>query len=287
MSRYIALNYWVFGGYEGTRTPQEFIDFAAEKKIDGVEFTIGSGFSFDASEKECAAIRAHAEKKGVGMRTLCTDSGWKCPLTSPDPTVRENAMEFARKYLQIANWLGAETILFVPGATTVPWDDAFVKTSYKTAWENTVAGLNELIPLAEKLKVNIAVENVWNRFLISPMEWKFFLDQFQSEYLGMYFDPANACLTGMPEDYPELVGDRIKAIHIKNFKRTDCGGGLHGFGEDIFDGDVNWKNFFAVMDQYNSTLPYTVEMVPYCRLPERVVPDYDLSCRMTEQMKEL
>lgn len=287
MKHYIALNYWVFGGYEGSRTPAEFIDFAAEKKIDGVEFTIGDSIPFDVSEGECTAIRTRAENKGVGLRTLCTDSGWKCPLTSADPVEREQALDFAQKYLHIAYWLGAETILYVPGATSVPWDSAFPQVSYRTAWENATAGLHKLIPLAEKLKVNIAVENVWNRFLISPMEWKLFLDQFQSEYLGMYFDPANACLTGAPEDYPELVGDRIKAIHVKNFKRTDCGGGIHGFGEDIFDGEVDWKRFFAVMDGIGYTGPYTVEMVPYCRLPGPVVPDYELSCAMTEQMKKL
>ena len=125
----------------------------------------------------------------------------------------------------IADWIGAETVLVVPGATRVAWDPSRPVIPYGKVWKNAVDSLRKLIPAAEKHKVSIGIENVWNRFLISPMEWKFFLDQFDSPYIGMYFDIGNACLNCRPQDFPELLGSRIKAVHVKNFEETDSAEG--------------------------------------------------------------
>ena len=185
---YKALNYWVFGGFDGQKTPYEFIDWAAEKKLDGVELTIGDCLKNDITEDESRKIAAYAKSRNIGLRSLATGSGWNCALTSDDPAERANAVENVKKYLQIAAWIGAEAVLVVPGATRVAWDPSRPVVSYKNAWENATAAIREIVPVAEKLKVSLAVENVWNRFLISPMEWKFFLDQFKSGYVGIYFD---------------------------------------------------------------------------------------------------
>ena len=158
---------------------------------------------------------------------------------------------------------------------------------YKTVWEKTVQSVRELLPLAEKLKVAIALENVWNRFLISPMEWKLFLDQFDSKYVGLYFDAANCCLNCRPSDFPELLGDRIKAVHLKNFAETDCAGGLHGFGDDLFDGVVDFKDLFAELAKIGYKGPFTVEMIPFSRLPDLILPDQALADKMASQIAQL
>ena len=282
-----ALNYWVFGGFDGQRTPYEFIDFAATQGLDGVELTVGDCLKPDITEAECRAIADYAKSKGVGLQTLASGAGWGCALGAADATERQAAIDFTKKYLQIAAWIGAQTVLTVPGATRVAWEPSRPVLAYKQVWETATASIREVQPVAEELGVNLALENVWNRFLISPMEWKYFLDQFASPCIGMYFDVGNACLYGRPQDYPEILGDYIKAVHLKNFREEDCGGGLHGFGDDLLDGVLDYPALFASLDAIGYTGPVTVEMIPFSRLPDLVLPDRALAEKVTRQLLAL
>lgn len=274
---YKALNYWVFGGFDGQKTPYEFIDWAAKKGLSGVELTVGDVLPVDIDEAECRKIASYAAGKKIGLRTLASGAGWGCYLGTDDEHERQNAIKFVKKYLKIATWIGAETILVVPGATRVAWDASRPVLSYKTVWEQTVKSIRELLIDAEACKVNIALENVWNRFLISPMEWKLFLDQFKSPYLGIYFDVGNACLNCRPQDFPEILGDYIKAVHLKNFEETDCAGGLHGFGDDLNCGVVDYPAVFEALKKIGYQGPFTAEMIPFSRLPDLVLPDAELA----------
>lgn len=284
---YKALNYWVYGGFTGEKTPFEFIDFAVAQKLDGIELTVGDALKSDITQEECAAIAAYAAEKKIGLRTLASGYFWGCSLSADDETERQAAVAFGKQYLQIANWIGAETILVIPGATRVAWEPSRPIVSYKNAWNNAVKSINELLPTAEKLNVNIALENVWNRFLLSPMEWKFFLDQFNSSKIGIYLDVANCSIYTPAQDYVEILQNYVKAIHIKNFQETDCAGGLHGFGDDIAQGDVNFEALTAALKaiDYQGTL--TAEMIPFCRLPDMVLPDEELAVKTAGRMLEL
>ena len=274
---YKALNYWVFGGFTGEKTAFEFVDFAVENKLNGVELTVCDCLKPEITEAECRKIADYAKSKNIGIRTLATGFFWGCSLSADDETERRQAIDFGKKYIRIANWLGAETILVVPGATRVAWEPDRPVVSYKNAWANATASLKELLPLAEKLNVNLALENVWNRFLLSPMEWKFFLDQFNSEKIGIYFDIANCCIYGRPQDYVEILGSYVKAVHVKNFEETDCAGGLHGFGDDICKGEVDFDALKKALAAINYTGPLTAEMIPFSRLPDLVLPDQALA----------
>jgi hexulose-6-phosphate isomerase len=285
--RSIALNGWVYCGFGGERTARQFIDWAADKGLDGVELTVGDCLPADMSETEARELKAYAAAKGVGLRSLATGAGWGRWLTADDPAERAEAVAFVKKYLQLAAWLGAETVLVVPGATRVAWDASHPEVSYLAAWNAASASIRELVPTAEALGVNLALENVWNRFLISPMEWKFFLDQFGSDRVGIYFDAANCCLNCRPEDFPEILGGYIKAVHLKNFEEGDCAGGLHGFGDDLFKGAVDFKKLFAALDAAGFAGPFTVEMIPFCRLPDLVMPDEALAEKMVAQIARL
>ncbi|MBR2837879.1 MAG: sugar phosphate isomerase/epimerase [Kiritimatiellae bacterium] len=285
--RYIALNGWIYCGFGGERKPREFIDWAAAKGLDGVELTVGDCLPADTSEAEAKELAAYAKTKGVGLRTLAAGAGWGKWLTSGDPAERAEAVAFAKKYLQLASWLGVETVLTVPGATRVAWDASHAEVSYGNAWGNAAASIREIAPVAESLGVNLALENVWNRFLVSPMEWKFFLDQIGSKRVGLYFDVGNCCLNTNPADWPEILGDRIKAVHLKNFAESDSAGGLHGFGDDLFNGVVDFKRLFAALDAAGYAGPFTVEMIPFSRLPDLVMPDAALADKVAGQIKEL
>lgn len=175
----------------------------------------------------------------------------------------------------------------VPGAARVAWDPARPVLPYKTVWDNALEALRELAPEAERIGVNIGLENVWNRFLLSPMEWKLFLDQIDSPYVGMYFDAGNACLNGRPQDYPAILKDSIKAVHLKNFEESDCAGGLHGYGDDLFKGVLNYGELFDEFRKIGYSGPFTVEMIPFCRLPDLVLPDPALADKMAEQIARL
>lgn len=284
---YIALNGWIYCGFAGEKNPREFIDWAAEQGLDGVELTVGDCLPLETTESEAKELAAYAKAKGVGLRSLATGAGWGQWLCADDAAERAAAQDFVKKYLQLAAWLGAETVLVVPGATRVAWDASHAEVSYKNAWNNATESIRVLVPVAEKLGVNLALENVWNRFLISPMEWKLFLDQFGSKRVGIYFDVANCCYVARPEDYPEILGDYIKGVHLKNFEETDSAGGLHGFGDDILKGRVDFKKVFKALDAIGYRGPMSVEMIPFCRLPNMTVPDAALAEKMVRQIAEL
>lgn len=284
---YIALNSWTYCGFAGEKKAREFVDWAAEQGLDGVELTVGDCLPIETTEQEAKDLTAYAKAKGVGIRSLATGAGWGQWLCADDAAERAAAQDFVKKYLQLAAWIGAETVLVVPGATRVAWDASHAEVSYKNAWENATESIRALVPVAEKLGVNLALENVWNRFLLSPMEWKLFLDQFNSKRVGIYFDVANCCYIARPEDFPEILGDYIKGVHLKNFEETDCAGGLHGFGDDILKGAVDFKKVFAALDKISYKGPLTVEMIPFSRLPNMVIPDAELAAKMVRQIADL
>ena len=285
---YKALNYWVFGGFGPNKTPYEFIDFAKAQGLDGVELTVGDCLAEDIGEAECRKIAAYAGERGMGLRTIATGRYGAFSLGAAEEAERERAVEFTKKYLQIAAWLGAETVLVVPGSAQVTWDPSRPVVPYKTVWENSTKSLRELLPLAEALGVDIALENVWMRFLLSPMEWKLFLDQFGSGRIGMYLDVGNCLLYAPAQDYIELLGSKyVKAIHVKNWKGEDCGGTLHGFGDSILEGDVDFKAVFSALDACGYDRTFTAEMIPFSRLPDLVLPDEALAEETARQLKEL
>lgn len=282
---YKALNYWVFGGFGPAKTPYEFIDFAKEQGLDGVEMTVGDCLPESIDEAECRKIAAYAKERGIGLKTLATGCYGAMNLGAADEAERQRAIEFTKKYLRIAAWIGAETVLVIPGSAHVTWDPSRPVVPYKTVWENSVRSLNELLPLAEELAVNIALENVWMRFLLSPMEWKLFLDQFDSDRIGMYFDVGNCLLYAPAQDYVGLLGSKyIKAVHIKNWKGDDCGGTLHGFGDSLLDGDVDFKAVMSALEACGYDRTFTAEMIPFSRLPDLVLPDEELAKKTVAEL---
>lgn len=285
---YKALNYWVFGGFGGEKSPFEFIEWAQTQALDGVELTVGDAIPIEITENECTRITEFARKKSIGLKTLATGFYWGNSPGAADETERRRAIEFTRKYLQIAKWLGAETVLVVPGASRVPWEPSRPVIGYQTVWEKSVQSLQELKPLAEALAVNIGLENVWGRFLFSPMEWKCYLDQFNSARIGMYFDVGNCCLYVRPQDYVELLGSKIKAVHIKNWAGDAlAGGNLLGFGEDLAVGEVDFPAVFAALKAAQYAGPLTAEMIPFSRLPNLAIPDSGLAEKTAKFMTRL
>jgi len=274
---YKAINYWVLGGFDGKRGPYAAIQDAATWGLDGVELTVGDCIPADITEAECKAIKVAAAKAKIGLKTLAAGFYWGCSLGSPDDAERNAAVAFTKRYIQIASWLGVKTILVVPGAVDVAWDPSRPVVPYRQVWDLSVKSLKKVLPLAEKAGVTIAIENVWNKFLISPIEMKLYVDQFKSKRIGVYFDTGNCMIAGYAEHWIEILGTRIKAVHLKNFKREDGGGVLHGFGDDLMCGDLNMAAVKAALEKHVPKVPVTAEMIPFCRLPNLVLPDLALA----------
>ncbi|RKX89616.1 MAG: sugar phosphate isomerase/epimerase [Spirochaetes bacterium] len=277
MKYYKAINYWVLGGFEGEKSPYQAIDDAAGFGLDGIELTFGDCIKEDITSDECGKIKSYAEQKNIGLKTMAAGFYWGCSLGSDDPEERSKAVDFTFKYIQVASWLGVNKILVVPGAVDVAWDDSRPVTSYADVWKYSIDSLKQVLDAAENSNVTICLENVWNKFLLSPIEFSFYLDQFDSDFIGVYFDVGNSMLNGYAEHWIEILKDNIKAVHFKNFKRDDCGGTLHGFGENILEGDVNYSAIFRELKKIKYSGPITAEMIPFSRLPDLVLPDMKLA----------
>ncbi len=287
MGYFKAMNYWTIGGFEGEKSPYQAIDDVKKMGLDGLELIFGECPKEDITEEECKNIVKYAEDKGIGLKTLATGFYWRSSLSSDDTAERERAIEFTLNYIKVASWLKVDNILVVPGAVDVAWDESRPVTSYKNVWDNSTNSLKKVLKTAEEYKVTICIENVWNKFLLSPIELKIFLDQFNSEYIGSYFDVGNILLYGYPEHWIEILKDKIKAIHFKNFHRDDCGGTLHGFGEDLLKGDVSFGKVMKELEKIKYTGPITAEMIPFSKLPDLVLPDMKLAVKTAEGLIDL
>jgi L-ribulose-5-phosphate 3-epimerase len=185
------------------------------------------------------------DTSGLVIPSVCGSEHWNFPLSDPDPKIREKGVEALRITLEDAGAYGADTVLLVPGRVTET-------VSYDECWKRTVEEIKKALPTAEKLKVNIAIENVWNSFLLSPMEAANYIDQFHHPLVKFYFDCGNVVNFGWPEQWIRILGKRIAKVHIKEFSRkiADTHGKAAGFGVKLTEGDVNWP---AVMKAFDDT----------------------------------
>ncbi len=209
---------------------------------DADKFKLAKKCGFDGIEaspmKDLDAARQLgklARQAGVPIHSIVY-GGWGAPFSDPDPKVIEKGLAGMETALRSAKALGADTVLLVP---------AVVKenVSYDQAYKRSQRHIRKLLPLAEELGVVIAVENVWNKFLLSPLEFARYVDEFESPWLKAYFDIGNVILFGYSQDWIRTLGKRIVKIHLKDFKRS-------GYKwTNLLDGDVNWPQVRRALDE--------------------------------------
>lgn len=172
---------------------------------------------------------------GLHIPSVCLATHWSKPLSDPDPSVRAEGLAGLEVALRDAAAYGASSVLLVPGIVNA-------KVSYQECWDRSTAEIRKVLPLARELGVKIAIENVWNNFLLSPLEAARYVDQFESPYLGWHFDAGNIVLYGWPEQWIRILGHRILKIHLKEFSRKKCDeeGRWKGFAVNFLEGDNNW-----------------------------------------------
>lgn len=258
-----GINYWAFPPHGDGKplTGIEVLDRVKKLGYDAFEFTVDpvGAVTPETTEKEAKELRKAAEKRGILLDTLAAGLAWSVSPTSADPSVRARAVQNAKKQLQIASWLGCSTILYLPGMVSACFVPDFDPQPYNLVDKWATESLQAILPIAEALGVKIGVENVWNRFLLSPTEMAAFIDSFDSQYVGSYFDVGNVMLYGHPEHWIKILGKRIFAVHMKDF-RVDVGN-LNGF-VDLLAGDVPFAKVMKALKKIGYDGIYTVEYVP-------------------------
>jgi L-ribulose-5-phosphate 3-epimerase len=187
-------------------------------------------------------LRARDET-GLAIPSVCGRDHWKKPLSDPDPKVRAEGLDALKQTLRDAKRYGASSVLLVPGVVSK-------QVSYADAYTRSQAEIRKAVPLAEELGVKIAIENVWNHFLLSPLEAARYVDEFKSPAIGWHFDAGNILNYGWPEQWIRILGPRMLKLHIKEFsrKKRDNEGLWKGFDVPLLEGDNNWPAVMKAVD---------------------------------------
>lgn len=221
---------------------------AAEVGFDGVELGLSENgsVSLNSTMEEMQNIRKLADKYGIKLYSLASMLAWNDSLTSDHSEEREKAKANVKKQLELAHYLGCDTVLVVPGYVGVDFIPNCEVVAYDTVYARAVEWVNELKACAEEWKVSIGVENVWNKFLLSPLEMRDFIDKADSDYVGAYFDVGNVVYSGYPEQWIRILGNRIRKIHLKDFKRSI--GTIDGF-VNLLEGDVDYPAVMSALKE--------------------------------------
>jgi len=235
-----GINIWTFRDQTDLR---RCMNLAREAGFEGIElaYALDGPIGPESTAEDMKAVVRMAEEEDIQICSLATGVLWRFNLVSEDEQERETAKKHVRKGLELAGALEVDTMLVVPGFTGPFQAGAPVIRDYEAAYTRALENLRELGAVAEQYGVYIGVENVWNKFLSSPIEMRDFIDRVRHPYVQSYFDVGNVLRTGYPEHWICVLGSRIKKVHFKDFK-TDVGT-LDGFVE-LLTGDVN---FPAVM----------------------------------------
>jgi L-ribulose-5-phosphate 3-epimerase len=192
------------------------------------------GIDVDSDQPVDEVKRAMSES-GLIVHGMVDYVHWGQPLSSPDPAVRAQGVAVLQKCLRETKIYGGTTVLLVPAVVNK-------EISYEAAYHRSQAEIKKCLPLATELGIKILFENVWNNFLLSPVEMARYIDEFQSPMVGSYFDVGNIVNYGWPEHWIQTLGSRIGKLDIKEFSRkiaNEKGKGA-GFGVEIGDGDCDW-----------------------------------------------
>ena len=229
-----SLKYGMIGAGE---TVREKFELAKNAGFEGVELDSPSGLDLDEVIEARDAV-------GILIPGVVDSAHWGKPFNHPDESVRAEGRSALETALRDCKKVGGSTVLVVPAVVRQGM-------SYADAYRMSQKEIGRLVPLAEELGVAIAFENVWNNFLLSPLEAARYVDEFESDQVGWYFDVGNIVNYGWPEQWIDALGDRIFKLDVKEFSRSkrDNEGLWKGFGVEIGEGDCDWPAVREALDR--------------------------------------
>ena len=252
----------------------EKLRLARQAGFDGFEIDLSEDgpLTLNSSPNEIAETRALVEQHGLQLSGLATGLYWGANPASEDPAVRAQAQTILMKQIEIARALDLDAVLVVPATVGADFIPNCEIVPYDIAWLRATDFVSAALPTAEQCGVRICIENVWNKFLLSPLEMRQFIAQFESEWVGAYFDVGNTLATGYPEHWIRILDQQIRRVHLKDYR---CAvGSVDGFVE-ILSGDVNWPAVMGALQAIGYHGWLTAEMIPplpfYKFAPETLV----------------
>lgn len=243
-------------------TLAESFALAADAGFDGVEVALDEGageITLESTEKDLLAIKQQAKDSGIELYSIASGLYWTYFLNDADEAIRSKAQDIVKKQLETAAILGCDSILVIPGCVNAEFAAPGKIMDYETCYNRSLESIIKVAQYAEEYKVNIGLENVWNKFLLSPMEMRDFIDKVGSDYVGSYLDIGNTLSNGYPEHWISTLGKRIKKVHFKDYRME--AGGLHGF-VDLLSGDVNYPSVMQALEKVSYDNWVTAEMIP-------------------------
>lgn len=214
-------------------------------------------------EKTLTDILKISQEYSLPISSISTDLHWQYPLNSSDGEMQSYAIAIAKKMIDYCKVLGGDTVLIVPGIVNE-------KLNYEDTYERSLKAIQELADYAQNNKIKIGLENVWNKFLLSPLEFRRFIDEVDNPYVGAYFDVGNIVQFGYPDQWINILNSRIFKVHVKDFNNEI--GSILGF-TNLLVGDVNWKNVIDALIKVNYIGPLTCELTPYNENPIQLADD--------------
>jgi len=212
------------------------------------KFRVLADLGFDGVELRCPnesrsrseVLRAR-DQTGLSIHGVLNAGNWSQPFSSPDPEVRDNGVDTLRAAIKDAGAYGASTVLLIPAVVTRD-------VSYEEAWTRSQKAIRRVLPTAENHGITIAFENVWNHFLLSPMEFARYIDAFESDYVGAYLDLGNTLTYGWAEQWIRILGDRIAKIHVKDRTRDRYSNRGQAVKVKLGEGACDWKAVRQALD---------------------------------------
>ncbi|MFW6270547.1 MAG: sugar phosphate isomerase/epimerase family protein [Bacillota bacterium] len=249
---------------------EQSMKIAQKTGFDGIEINMEEknkseeiSLNLNSTDKDIKKIKKKAENLKIEIPSISTSLFWNYSLTDSNKKIREKAINILKKMIDAADILDVDTILVVPGVVNE-------NVSYREAYKRSLRVFQEVESYAEKKEVNIGIENVWNKFLLSPLEMNKFIEKIDSPYVGCYFDVGNVLNFSFPEYWIEILADKILKVHVKDFKTGI--GNMSGFTH-LLQGDVNWPRVIKALKEVDYNDYLTAELSPYQHFPENIADD--------------
>ena len=202
--------------------PKPAFQLLKDAGFDGVEL-------ISPNEFDLGAVTSARDETGLVIHGVSGSRHWQDPLSDPDPQTVARGMDAIRREFLDCKAYGGTTVLVVPAVVNR-------KVGYRDAYKRSQENIKKLIPDAQASGVKIAIEEVWNKFLLSPLEFARFIDEFESPWVGAYFDVGNVVEFAYPEEWIRELGKRILKVHIKEYAKPKRFNYRLGEG-----GEINWS----------------------------------------------
>ena len=262
-----GVNAWI---YPSDFPVEKVLEVSSEIGFDGVELNLTEE-NLELTGKERKEIAEKASSLGLELPSLCSGLFWKYNLASSDEKIREKGIGMVREGCRFAADIGASIFLVVP-AVAVP------EVSYQEMWKLSKRSISEAIPAAEEYGILLGIENVWNRFLYSPLEFRSFVEEIDHPNVKVYFDVGNFHLLAFPQQWIRYLLDLIVCVHVKDFQRSTLQ------FKPLLQGDVLWREVMQALREIGYESFLNVEVSPYPSHPTKAAIDSKASLDIILEM---